>query len=297
MKATHDDIVTLLTFYRGLGRPLTLFEIHRLLPSPDDIMLHELELLLAELSEKRTIRAEDGFYTLQEAECTSIARRMQDLVVDLKWKRFLKKARWLRIIPFLEFAVASGSMAFGNATASSDFDLLVSVRPGKMFTARYSINFLFSLLGARRLSDLHDGDANKLCFNHFVTESTYAKSPHNLYRQQLHKNIIPLMGSRRLISKFLKANEWSGVSETIEWDRRFSESKTYPIKRLLEIFFTPYFWERSIFRPIAMRRLVRYVKTKPQDGRVIVGDRELEFHFDISDEKRFGKIPTRWQLT
>ncbi len=297
MKATRDDILTLLTFYRGLGRPLTLFEIHRLLPSPDDIRLHELELMLADLSDVKAIRAEDGFYTLPNAECTSITRRMQDLVVDLKWKRFLNKARWLRIIPFLEFAVASGSMAFGNATAFSDFDLLISVQKGKMFTARYCINFLFTLLGARRMSDLHDGDADKLCFNHFITESTYTKTPHNLYRQQLHKNVVPLVGSRRSITKFLKANEWSGASDTIAWDRRFSESKTYPLKKFWELFFLPIFWEKRIFRPIALRRLARYVQSKPKDGRVVVEDRELEFHFDISDEKKFGNIPTRWQLT
>lgn len=297
MKATRDDILTLLAFYRGLGRPLTLFEIHRLLPSPDDIRLHELELMLTDLSEARAVRAEDGFYALPGAECTSIARRMQDLVVDLKWKRFLSKARWLRIVPFVEFAIASGSMAFGNATAFSDFDLLVSVRQGKMFTARYCINFLFTLLGARRMSDLHDGDADKLCFNHFITESTYTKAPHNLYRQQLHKNIVPLIGSRRGITKFLKANKWSGASETIVWDRRFSEAKTYSTKKALEMVLTPHFWEHLLFRPIALRRLTRYIKTKPKDGRVVVDDRELEFHFDISDEKRFGKIPTRWQLT
>lgn len=297
MKATRDDIVTLLTFYRRLGRPLTLFEIHRLLPSPDDTHLHELELLLADLAENRSIRAEDGFYTMHGAECTSISRRMQDLMVDLKWKRFLRKARWLRIIPFLEFAVASGSMAFGNATALSDFDLLVSVRPGKMFTARYAINFLFTLLGARRMSDLHDADANKLCFNHFVTESTYTKSPHNLYRQQLHKNIVPLVGSRRAISAFLKANQWSGTTESLAWDGRFFEKRTYPVKRFFELLFAPRFWETRIFRPIALRRLERYVERKPHTGRVVLSDEELEFHFDTSEEKQMGEIPTRWQLT
>lgn len=297
MKATPEDIITLLTFYRRLGRPLTLFEIHRLLPSPDDVHLRELELMLADLAEQHTIRGEDGFYTLHNAECTSISRRMQDLVIDLKWKRFLRKARWLRIVPFLEFAVASGSMAFGNATALSDFDLLVSVRPEKMFTARYGINFLFTLLGARRMSDLHDADANKLCFNHFVTESTYAKPPHNLYRQQLHKNIVPLVGSRRAISSFLKANQWSGAADSLAWDRRFFEKHTYPLKRFFEILLAARFWEKKIFRPIALRRLARYVGAKPRNGRVVVSDEELEFHFDISDEKRLGEIPTRWHLT
>ncbi|MEK7465324.1 MAG: hypothetical protein AAB631_00945 [Patescibacteria group bacterium] len=300
MKSTHDDILELLSFYRRLGRPLTRFEIHRLLPAPDDTEPLELENALLALADNNKIYAEDGFYTVVDASLPSLKRRMQDLVSDMKWKRFLKSVRWLRHVPFVEFALASGSMAFGNVTPMSDFDLLVAVRKGRMFTTRYLINLLFTVLGMRRMNDLHDADADKLCFNHFITEATFEKQPHNFYRGQLYKNFVPLLGKKKAIAAFLKANQWANPSEPLLRDKRFYDAGENGWKRaggwilggvvgdLLE---------RNILKPIATRRLVHYIAKKPKDGRVVVQDDELEFHFDLTKEKKSGKLPSRWCLT
>lgn len=300
MKLTHDYILGLLTFYRRLGRPLTRFEIHRLLSAPDDTEPLELENALLALVDNNKIYAEDGFYTIVDASLPSLKRRMQDLVLDMKWKRFLKSVRWLRHVPFVEFALASGSMAFGNVTPTSDFDLLVAVRKGRIFTTRYLINLLFTVLGMRRMNDLHDADADKLCFNHFITEATFEKQPHNFYRGQLHKNFVPLLGKKKSIAAFLKANQWANPSESLLWDKRFYDAGENGWKRTGE-------WvldgiagdllERSILKPIATRRLMRYVAKKPKNGRVVVQDDELEFHFDLTEEKELGELPSRRCLT
>lgn len=300
MQLTHDDILELLKFYRRLGRPLTRFEIHRLLPAPDDTEPLELENALLALAHDNKIYAEDGFYTIMDASLPSLKRRMQDLVLDMKWKRFLRSVRWLRHVPFVEFALASGSMAFGNVTPRSDFDLLVAVRKGRIFTARYIINLLFMVLGMRRMNDLHDADADKLCFNHFITEATFEKQPHNFYRGQLHKNFVPLLGKKKAIAAFLRANQWAGPSEHLLWDKRFYDSERAGWKRAGE-------WilggivgnelEQNIFKPIATRRLARYIEKKPKGGRVVVSDDELEFHFSLTEEKESGKLPSRWCLT
>ena len=43
---------------------------------------------------------------------------------------------WLfRLIPFVDFILVAGSMAMGNPCEDSDFDVIVGVRRGRIFSA------------------------------------------------------------------------------------------------------------------------------------------------------------------
>ncbi len=228
------------------------------------------------------------------ASVPNMARRKQDLLLDEKWKLLMKRTRWFRFIPFIEFIVASGSMAIGNVHEGSDFDVLVGVREGRIFTVRYLLNFIFSLLGARRLDDKEGTSPDKLCFNHFVTERTFAKEPFNFYRAELYRTMVPIYGDRAALKRFFAANAWSGANtERNLEDLRFEKKRSNIGGKVLEYILKGRFGnfiERRVFMPIAMRRLDAYIRTKVKGGRVVTSEQELEFHFELPHEERFAKL-------
>ena len=95
-----------------------------------------------------------------------VVKRQQQVLYDTKWKKFLRRAWLLRYLPFIEFALASGSMATGNVNPTSDFDVLIGAREGRIFTARFFSALVFGIFGWRRSRlDRHEAAARRgRCF-------------------------------------------------------------------------------------------------------------------------------------
>ncbi len=270
-----------LEFYSRIGRPLTAIEIARLelrCRSTSDL-LEELD----KLESKRTLIRKNGFWALRGTDMENRSR--QDLLLDLKWKKLLKLARWFRFIPFLKFVMANGSMVLGLANERSDFDVLVAVREGRVFTTRYALNLIFSLLRARRLDDERGSSPDKFCFNHIITPETYRKDGLNEYGAELYRNLVPIYGKEKDVREFLEANWIYGINpETNLLDLRFSDLKSNLFARFLEWLLSGFlgnFIEKKIAEPVARRRLAKYLSKKPLQERVIVSKKELEFHFKL----------------
>lgn len=278
----------LLEFYSALGRPISVMEAARLGGVSPQAAARELERLAA----GGGAREENGFFSISGGPGAA-ARRKQDLALDLKWRKLRRLARFFRYLPFLEFVAASGSMAIGNAGPSSDFDVLIGVRAGRMFTARYALNLIFGLAGERRLDDAEGSSPDKLCFNHFVTEASFAKPPWNAYRKELYRNLVPICGDPAAVRRFFLANAACGGGEKNIADLRFRPGGPNAAGRFWEALLGGRFGglvERKLLAPIAKRRLRAYVTGKPPGGRAVVSDEELEFHFDLRHEKRFARL-------
>lgn len=211
-------------------------------------------------------------------------RRKQDVLRDVKWKRFLKLSRRFRHIPFVDFVFAAGSMALGNVHVASDFDVLVGCRSGRIFTARFFSIFVYTLTDERRKRISHHEDASdKICFNHFVTEkSMELKPPYNIYWQELYKNLVPLYGQADLINRFWLENSWMGEGRVFYEDLRHSDRPSY-LKKFLEFAFQGRAgdWLEAILRKVQVRRIEQSLKrTQGFAPRIIYNDEELEFHPD-----------------
>ncbi|MEK7626805.1 MAG: hypothetical protein AAB399_01385 [Patescibacteria group bacterium] len=209
----------------------------------------------------------------------------QKLILDVKWRKLLKLAKWFRFAPFVQFVLASDSMALGTVNEDSDFDVIVSVREGRIFTARYFINFIFSVLRARRLNDVKGSSPDKFCFSHFITPVSFKKSGLDEYGREIYRHLVPICGDGKSIGDFFEANKELGIkSETKLQDLRFSDSGPNLIGKMFEFLLGGWLGdiiEKNIAEPVARRRLARYVEKKPKWDRVIISDKELEFHFDL----------------
>jgi len=222
----------------------------------------------------------------------ALQRRQQDVLRDVKWKTFLKRARKFKYIPFVDFVFAAGSMALGNVRDTSDFDVIVGCRYGRIFTARFFCIFSFGIFNQRRKKISHREEAgDKICLNHFVTErSMRLGTPYNIYWQELYKNLVPLYGKDVLIKKFLDANDWVGESRNYFGDRRHFSGNSY-FKKFAEAVLDGRLGEiiESAFRTLQLKRIHHNLESEKTgfEPRLRYDDEELEFH---PDTKRIHEL-------
>ena len=205
---------------------------------------------------------------------------------ERKWEEFSKRVRLFRFVPFTDFVMASGSLATGKIKEDSDFDVLVGVRYGRIFTNRFFAHLIFGLFGYRRPGHGHDGDVkDKICLNHFVTPASYKEDPpYSQYVKDLYQNLVPVIGDEDLIRYFFEANDdWMEPKRIYKKDERFLGEGRSWFKSFLEFLLGGYLGD------ILEKRLKSWQKTRaegglpdimPEGARFVCTDEELEFHID-----------------
>lgn len=210
---------------------------------------------------------------------------MSSILAEKKWKKFRERVRLFQFVPFVDFVIAAGSLVTGKLHEKSDFDVIVGVRQGRIFTARFFAILFFQLLGWRRSKlDEKIEASNKICMSHFVTPQSYRlSSPYNEYWNHLYQNLVPVLGSEEAISVFFKANDWMDPPRAYERDSRYLGKVQSLLKQFLEWFLNDRLGNgvEKMLRESQIKRiessLPQFLGYKP---RFIYTDNELEFHPD-----------------
>ena len=224
---------------------------------------------------------------MKKAESENMPYRRRQVLCDQKWRGFLRKGALFRHIPFIEFVFGSGSLALGNVHKNSDYDVLIGVKQGRIFTARFFSILLFGALGWRRKRLSHQESAsNKICLNHFVTEKSFAlQPPYDDSWRLLYRHLVPLLGIPARLESFLKANEsWVGAAPEYRSDLRHR----FKLKSVLANFAERCLGGQlgngleSILKNIQVRRIEKSLRSGEVGGpsRIQYTDQELEFHPD-----------------
>lgn len=218
---------------------------------------------------------------------------MASSLADQKWEKFLSRIWLFKFIPFVDFVLAAGSLATGNVNENSDFDVIVGVRPGRIFSARAFCIFSYGLFGWRRKKIDHKESArDKFCFNHFVAPAAYRLSPpHNDYWKKLYSSLVPVYGRPETIQKFFDANsDWAGKREADTKDSRYLYRQRGWAARLRESCLPNAFWN-WLEKKLKEAQIRRIEKSLPGDSgykpRIIYNDNELEFHPDTRRTEGF----------
>lgn len=217
----------------------------------------------------------------------AIARRQQQVLYDKKWEKLLRRAWLFRFVPFVEFVLAAGSMAIGNVRADSDFDVIIGVKSGRIFTARFFAVIGFGFFGWRRTRLNHqETAADKICLNHFITEKSYRLSPpYNDYWKDLYLNLVPVFGTPEKINKFFEANsDWLGADRNYRDDLRHYYRSSSWAKKFREWLLDGRLgdWLETILRRAQISRIEKSLRNDPPGykPRIKYNDEELEFHPD-----------------
>ncbi len=277
-----EKTVAILKFYSLLGRPLTLPELCRAVSDNGEVSFPAMAGKLDELVRGGAVFRSQGFYSAEPFDVST--RKFQDVLADKKWKIFLKRVRFFSLVPFADFVLAGGSMCMGNVGGRSDFDVVIFVRRGRIFTARFCAALVFGLFGYRRKRIMtHDEAADRICLNHFVTAASFGVGKNgNIYQEQLFKNLVPLCGSPDVLGDFFKKERLN--------DLRFRPAGRFAFKNVLEAALSglPGNWLEKLLKNIQILRIESSLK-KEKTGyapRFKYTDEELEFHPDNKIEEK-----------
>lgn len=92
----------------------------------------------------------------------------------LNRKRMIRAKRTsarLARLPFVQAVILNGSLAIGQSKPSSDIDILIIARDGRIFTARFLVLLYAIIFNIKRSSNREKPHSGKYCFNYFLTES------------------------------------------------------------------------------------------------------------------------------
>jgi len=91
-------------------------------------------------------------------------------MIKIDEKSFERVKKWsflMNSVPFLRGCFVCNSYAMGVSNENSDIDLFVVTKHGRLYTARFFMNFLFRIFGLRTYGE---NTAGKFCLSFFVDE-------------------------------------------------------------------------------------------------------------------------------
>ena len=296
MDNLEKSILQTLIFYDILEKPLTALEIFRYLPVQNRLVsFFELKQVLANSPEIKKLTEESrGLYFLSGQADLIEKREKRIKESQLKLKK-LKEISWvLFFVPFLKMAALTGSLTLQNAKMSSDFDLLVVVKEGRLWTSRAFLILITQILGLRRYGQK---TRDRFCLNCFLSQKHLkiekeAKA-RDFFSAQEYGRLIPILENKPEIARdFFKENRW--ISEFINffpWPQNFlskkevSYFKKFPV-RILEWMLENRLGERleEKLGSWQSRRINSKLSLSPED-QIFVGSQCLIFHPQSKSEK------------
>jgi hypothetical protein len=187
-------------------------------------------------------------------------------------------------------------LATGQASTSSDIDILVVARSGRIFTVRFLVNSVLSILGVKRSSNERKSHAGKFCPNHFLTEE-YLRIPTgrgervDQYCADCHGNSVFVLGRREIFNQFKQINVGLFKQKRMKVKEEQLEllSQYFPLKNNYFSILHARIWEKFLggkmgdsferfIKRAQIRRIERDPRTKKYPELICYDDRELRFH-------------------
>lgn len=211
-------------------------------------------------------------------------------------------AYFLQGAPFLRCLILNGSLAQGVIKISSDIDLLIIAKTGRIFTTRFLVNCLTRLIGQKRPNDETKPHGGKFCLNYFLTEN-FLKIPlgrgreMDQYCAENYSKSILVAGDQRLFEKFMSLNsELFLLNQRSSASRRIKDQndnakikRFFPIKTLFlfilmkiiaEVILSTWVGDRveEALRWYQVRRIELDPRTEKYPNLIVYSDKELRFH-------------------
>jgi len=226
----------------------------------------------------------NGFYFMPGRDDLYKKRIEKDKLANKKWKKFLTIAKYLQLAPYLRAVFASGSLAANNPEPHSDFDVFVIIKSGRLYTGRFFLWLISSILGARR-GRFEVVAPDKLCFNHYLTDDNLEFSHRSLYIAQLLANMKPVIVSRGVMEKFIASNKWASSYcynfRPVSLYRNIKPNKfMLGLAKSGEVILNNVLGDflEKILKILQQKRIKNNPATYESGGRIIFTDKELEFH-------------------
>ncbi|TSC76269.1 MAG: hypothetical protein G01um101431_890 [Parcubacteria group bacterium Gr01-1014_31] len=284
-------VLRTLAYFDVFDYPLTALEVQRWLWRKR-ASASEVVQVLQQLEQARRLQRVHGYYHLPGRSAAVAARWQRYLDAELKFRRALRAAGWLRWLPAVRLVAVCNNAAYGNAKTESDIDLFIVVAPGRLWLTRLAVTVIMQLLGLRR----HGGRiANRCCLSFYVTAnaadlSRFSLAPDDPYLVYWLATLAVIYARAGEAESFWHANAW-----VKEWlpngqPRLLSARRSVP---------APQHWllpEGSAGLEYIARRLQRAKMATRERARasrlgVVISDDVLKFH----EEDRRTAYRQQWE--
>lgn len=279
-------VLATIAYYDALDFPVTEFEIwkHLLVPDGDNtdqsVSFLAVARNLQELVRQGTLVFEQGFYVLPGREELVRQRILQERGAVAKLKRASRLIRWCSAIPFVRMIAITGSLSMKLGTKHSDWDFLVVMKSGAIWTGRLLLTLWLELLGKRR-HGLRVED--RACLNCYLADNHGLEVPlRDLFSSHEYRFLYPMFGAGQLQS-FELANVWMrryrpNFSLT-ELPVVFARPTTARVKRWQAVFeaLIPLRWIESRLAKVQKKRIATNPKTSLAGGFIQATDEALIF--------------------
>ncbi len=209
----QKNILATIAYYDGMDYPLTGFEVWKyLINFNSQLTTHNSQLFslvnvineLGEYNFKRFVEEDRGFYFLRGRKELVDQRIKRDKISVGKIKK-LRRVVWLsRFIPFIRMIGITGALAMKNADYKSDWDVLIVLKSGRIWTGRTLITIFAQLLGKRR----HNGKIrNRICLNYFITDKSLDLITKDIFSAHEYFFMLPIFDAG-IFQKFQIRNSW-----------------------------------------------------------------------------------------
>jgi hypothetical protein len=208
-----NSILTTLCYYDCLNFPLTAFEVWKnlMVNSEQRAMSKEAEHSLGEVmkelySGNLAVQIEEfrGFYFLKGRKDLVDQRIERNKISVEKIKKLRKYINISRFIPFVRMVALTGRLAMKNAEMKSDWDVLIVLQKGKIWTGRTLVTIVLQIFGKRRYKDKIK---NRVCLNHFITTGSLEINLQDLFSAHEYSWIVPIFDTG-FFNKFQIRNSW-----------------------------------------------------------------------------------------
>ena len=298
-------ILATVAYYDGFTYPLTAFELWKHLirtdyaAGEDEPLKISLAAILSALENDflgQYLESAQGFYFLKGRSELIEARIKNQKISAGKLKRLTKVAHWLSFIPFVRMIGATGGLAMKNAHRKSDWDLLIVMKTGHIWTGRTLVTLLAHLAGKRR----HGKKViDRVCLNYFVTEDSLEVMTKDLFSASEYLFLIPLFSSQ-VYRRFQIKNQWIrnlkptyDLQEVAHLKMVVDNVYTKSIREVGEFLLRGAWLERAL-KKIKKKKIAKNPKTHQEGSLVYAEDDALVFlpvpHGPVIFEKFKAKI-------
>ncbi|MFN3301621.1 MAG: hypothetical protein ACK413_01145 [Patescibacteria group bacterium] len=164
----EKNIYQTIAWFDIFDYPLTAWEI---LKWGYKLPINNYQSLIGELERseelKKLISYKDGFYFLRWRDNLVKLRKERYLLAEKKYKKLLKIAKILAIIPFVKMIAVADGLSYSNSKEEDDIDLFIITAKNRIWLVRFLSILILKILRARP-TPLNKKD--KICLNFFITE-------------------------------------------------------------------------------------------------------------------------------
>lgn len=202
----NEILSTLALNHAESGIGLELAELHKYLHRNGNNRrptLIEITNALYELRRIGLVFEQEGVFSIIDCSDAVKQKEKHEEISKEKITKLRTPLKWFAVLPFLKAIAVTGSVAMRNATQSSDLDLLIIVKPGRIWTTRILAMIVTQFFGRRR----HDKKiTDRICLNYFIADGAEAPTQ-NIASANILAFAMPILGKEKF-SAFISRNRW-----------------------------------------------------------------------------------------